>query len=549
MISVVERLIESWLDSQTERRYQPAFIQLLVSEGWSVLHNTRHSPIEFGKDVIARDPNGVLHCFQLKGNPRGRVTKTEAQKLLSQFIELLELPPSRHFRTSANEKHVAVFVTNGEIDEEARLVFENAGERVAKDTCPAQRIELWTRGVLTSRFLKTAGRIWPTSVEGTRHVLDLMARDGREIPDPQFISKVFASTAPAPSKKTGSPAKSSNLAALLLLAEVVKAPWYAAENHYGLYVVTVLASVQALRFADSAKRLSAVAQYANLCLEHSADLIKEAQTRHFDPDLAWAQRNMFAEAEIMVERRRLVGDCAATLVLSGSADAHYDRDYVGNLIEASFLRPNLWGLAAVPAHIVRYWAACRVRAGAHIDRELGEHLRLILEASLERLPNAKALASPYFGFADCWAYSKQLRFFADTRIFAESFKGRISFARAILFMLAKRNYKQTCKRVWPLFSRVVHEEPFVPSAAFFDSLLSRDGEMRTYTFHRKEWTDLVGEAIDDSEGAFLERFHALTWLFAAYVAIVPYRGWTGVLMWLDSKLNTTWYSRDHLPIH
>src|SRR6266481_6388018 len=74
MISVVERLIESWLDSQTERRYQPAIIQLLVSEGWSVLHNTRHSPIELGKDVIARDPGGLLHCFQLKGNPGSRVT-------------------------------------------------------------------------------------------------------------------------------------------------------------------------------------------------------------------------------------------------------------------------------------------------------------------------------------------------------------------------------------------------------------------------------------------------------------------------------------------
>ena len=49
MISVVERLVESWLDSQGERQYQPAFIQLLVSEGWSVLHNTRHSPIELGK--------------------------------------------------------------------------------------------------------------------------------------------------------------------------------------------------------------------------------------------------------------------------------------------------------------------------------------------------------------------------------------------------------------------------------------------------------------------------------------------------------------------
>ena len=70
------------MDSQTERRYQPAFIQMLVSEGWAVLHNTRHSPIEFGKDVIAHNPSGVLHCFQLKGNPGSRVTKSEAAPTL-----------------------------------------------------------------------------------------------------------------------------------------------------------------------------------------------------------------------------------------------------------------------------------------------------------------------------------------------------------------------------------------------------------------------------------------------------------------------------------
>jgi hypothetical protein len=108
MISVVERLIESWLDSQTERRYQPAFIQLLVSEGWSVLHNTRHSPIELGKDVIARRPDGVLHCFQLKSNPGSRVTKTEAQGLVPQLTELLELPPARVYRSGPRERHMAL---------------------------------------------------------------------------------------------------------------------------------------------------------------------------------------------------------------------------------------------------------------------------------------------------------------------------------------------------------------------------------------------------------------------------------------------------------
>jgi hypothetical protein len=548
MSSVVERLIESWLDSQTERRYQPAFIQLLVSEGWSVLHNTRHSPIELGKDVIARDPHGVLHCFQLKGNPGGRLTKTEAQGLLLQFIELLELPPAKQFRSSAKEKHVAVFVTNGEIDEEARLLFETAGERAGTGACPAAKFEIWPRGTLLSLFLKTAGRVWPTSVEGTRQVLDLMARDGREIPDPKLISRVLLSTAPTPSKKMGRAAKASSLAALLVVTEVVKAPWYVTDNHYALYLITVIASVQALRFADSAKRIATVTQYANLSLEHCVDLLEEAKRRRYDPDFAWPQRDMFAEADIMSERARLVGDCAATLVLSGADAREYDQDYAAKIIEATVLRIYLWGFAAVPALIVRYWAACRVRAGAYVDHALASHLRQALDVTLERVPEAKPLASPYYGFSDCWAYSNGIRFFADDRVFSDKFRRRAWFARAILFMLAKRNCKQTCKQLWPLFSQALHEDPSLPSDTFFDTLLSRQGKMHTYTFHRKDWTELVSEAVDDREGAFLEQFAALSWLLAAYIAIVPYRAWTDVVMWLDAQLNTTWYSRSHLPV-
>jgi hypothetical protein len=547
MISVVERLIESWLDSQTERRYQPAFIQLLVSEGWSVLHNTRHSPIELGKDVIARAPDGVLHCFQLKGNPGSRVTKTEAQGLVPQLAELLELPPSRFYRSGSRERHIAVLVTNGEIDEEARLVLEALGERAGTAHCPARGFELWTRGVLASRFLKAAGSVWPTSLQGTRQVLDIMARDGREIPDVAAMANILASTAPAPSKKTSGAAKTASLAALLLLAEIIKSPLYAAENHYGLYVTTVLASVYALRFADSTRRLRTVTRYSTLSLEHCADLIAEARADRFDPDLVWAQRDPLAEFDIMWERRRLVGDCTATLVLSGVEDPHYDKHYAAELVMATFLRPHLWGLAAVPALIVRYWAACRLHPGADTERHLAGQLRAILAASLGELPGVGPLASPYYGFIDCWAYSKQIPFLASDSIFADSMRHRIWFARPMLFMLAKRNCKQTCKALWPRFSQPVHVEPDLPPAVFFDGLHARDGQMRNYTFLGKKWVELVEEAVDDSEGGFLAPFADLAWLIAAYIAIVPYRAWTGVLMWLDSQLNRTWYSRDHLP--
>jgi hypothetical protein len=94
---------------------------------------------------------------------------------------------------------------------------------------------------------------------------------------------------------------------------------------------------------------------------------------------------------------------------------------------------------------------------------------------------------------------------------------------------------------------LIHEQPDLAPSVFFDSQLSREGAMKTYTLHRKDWRDLIAEAIDDNEGRFLEPFSDLAWLFSAYIAIVPYRAWTGVLMWLDGKLNMTWYDRNNFP--
>lgn len=261
MSTVAERLLESWLDNQTERRYQPAFIQMLVSQGWAVLHNTRHSPIELGKDVIARDPSGVLHCFQLKGNPGSRVTKSEAASLLEQFHELVRLPPGPEFQKDPQENHVAVFVTNGEIDEEARLLFERAGAACGQPGVVASRYELWSRGKLLS-LAKPAIRVWPASIEARRLILNLLAGDGREPPVPADISTIMVSLLP-PAGGT-SPAKTSALSGMLVVSEIIKQRWYEKENHQALHAVTVLTCVAALPLADTKERFGMIEGYASL---------------------------------------------------------------------------------------------------------------------------------------------------------------------------------------------------------------------------------------------------------------------------------------------
>jgi hypothetical protein len=543
---VVERLIESWLDSQTERRYQPAFIQLLISEGWSVVHNTRHSPIEFGKDVIARCPEGVLHCFQLKGNPGGRVTKREAQDLLPQVVELLETPAPGLYRAAPDERHVAVFVTNGTVDEEATLLFSEAAQRTAKDTCPASTFRLVTRGDLLSRFVKAAGRVWPTSVEGTRLLLNVTAEDGRSLPDSQSIGAVLAETAPPPDAGASQPERSANLSALLLVGEILKAPWYSAANHYGLHALTILVAMHALRFADNPARRAAVADYSTLAAEHCRDLLIEAESRGFRADVVWADTGLLEEFDIMWERRRLVADCAAALLLSGS-DLEPDlRQYAGGLVRQSVAAPRLWGLGAVPAFIVRNWAQRRIDATAAPDVALGVTLKALVRTAMAE-DGAVPLYGPYFTFLDCWAAGHGIRHLGNDAVFRENAGRSLWFGKAVLLMLAKRNLKHTCKQIWPSFSRVLHEEPDLPPESFYDARLTDAGGLLTETLHRKEWGDLVRESVDESGASFLDGHDELAWVIASYVALVPYRAWTSVLMWLDHRLAPNWYGPGRLP--
>lgn len=533
MISVVDRLVESWLDSQGERRYQPAFIQLLVSEGWTVLHNTRHSPIELGKDVIARDPNGVLYCFQLKGNPGGRVTKTEARDLLPQVLELIELPAAGSYRKT-DERHVAVFVTNGTVDEEAELVFSGAGARTASGLCPASRFEILGRGELLARFVKTARQVWPADIDGVRAILNLMAEDGRTLPDPARIGGILKAVSPPPPPEASQALRNAQLSALLLMSEIMKAPWQAAANHYGLFAITVLTAMHALRFSDDPKRLAITTQYASLALEHASDLILEAKGASFAADEVWAEHSPLEEFDVMRDRGRMVADAAATLLIARSDLLDADAGaYAQTLVSTTVRAPMIWGMAAVPAFLLRWWAF-EGAAGSEGSQDVLVTILAALCRSARGEGDRLPLPGPYYTFLDVWAFRNGVENVADAAIFEDNFLGRITFARAMLQILARRGAKVHCQAVWPMYSELNHEEPDLPPESFFDAERVLDaGGLTTTLYEGKTWNELRAEAEDTAGSAFLSPFETLGWLVAAYVALAPYRAWTPVLMWLD----------------
>jgi hypothetical protein len=117
----------------------------------------------------------------------------------------------------------------------------------------------------------------------------------------------------------------------------------------------------------------------------------------------------------------------------------------------------------------------------------------------------------------------------------------------MFMILAKRNLKATCAKLWKPFSRHVHEEVRLSPSDFFSPALSRDGDVRLITLMTGVWHDILTEALDLREAAFLEHLEQHAWLIASYVSIVPHRAWTPVLMWLDERLDRSWYHAGHRP--
>ena len=132
-------------------------------------------------------------------------------------------------------------------------------------------------------------------------------------------------------------------------------------------------------------------------------------------------------------------------------------------------------------------------------------------------------------------------------IFSDSFQRRAHFCRAMFYMLAKRNFKQTCIGLWNAFSNLIHEEPDLPAETFFDATFSRKGKILSFTYHGHKWSELVADAVETGPPQHLKKYGSLAWLIAAYVSIVPYRASTNVLMWLDTQLDVTWFSEAHKP--
>ena len=511
---MIERIIEHWLTKAGERTYEVPFTQLLIAEGYRVLHGPVHHPFEHGKDLIAYSPEGQLCAFQLKG---GDIALADLDQHQGQLLTLLATAVSYPGVDPPRRPDRAFLVTNGVLSPPARdrLSAINVGHRDIK----LGAIEVIEREQLVSRLSAVYGQYVPAEAQDLTILMKLLSEDGMSLPSVQTLSALHDNVIGPGAKRLSTRAYSRANAAALFVTAYAAGPWERSENHLGVALAWLTLAASVLRHAARSGNDEAdwIGTYslAMANIREPLDRLLEEAVNGDDllvPDLA--------ESFVYAARAALVCGFAAAHMLSDSWDrtdanlAQRTRTLI--MRELPFIR--LDGEVAVP-FIITIATALEVLGDAALASNLVSSCARTL-AETNQPASEGALADPYHSFEDCLSPSLAE---ADMDS-AEDFSGRSFGLPIALDWLARRNARSAIEPSWKAVTRITFCEfnPSPPSEIL--AVKNDDGALQSWHMKRPQsWSELVASArtLDDS------MLPTLLWQQAPFIPFLgllfPYR--------------------------
>jgi hypothetical protein len=149
---LLDDVVESFLDSVTEREFDAPFMALLRAHGYSKIHRL-HGPYEFGKDIIAQrgDPR-TQFAFQTKAGDIGLgkwTSETRGQ------VDVLRTNDLAHPDFDTTLPRVGMLVLTGRLVGGAALEAQNYKKRV--DSSEEPTFDFWDRERLVELLTASPG--------------------------------------------------------------------------------------------------------------------------------------------------------------------------------------------------------------------------------------------------------------------------------------------------------------------------------------------------------------------------------------------------------
>jgi len=542
---VLDRLLEHWLDNASERSYQAPFCQMLIARGHRIVHSTRHSPIEFGKDVISIASDKVPCAFQLKGNPGSRLTLIQFREIQGQLIQLAT-QPIIYPGVSRNIRHRCYLVTNGEVDEEAQKALEEVNLGLEANGYGSNRIEIWARGQLLEMAKTLGPSLWPSEISDLNALLKVLVIDGREnFPAADFhgIFKKVLLLEQQKQPKAKSDAIRRRVASAAVLTGLSLGRFSQASNHQAVLTGWTMFSMYAI--AAVTRYGLSISKCAGQALTIATDTIRDALTDicneiQDNPRLGSNLGHDFGE----IYRARLT-------MISGLMSLHWlwsekttwkisaQREFLASWIPKDVSQAYLWGEGAVPQLLAHYWYLSSVGYSFHDEFVLATLVRQTIHLSND---DTALLPSPYFTFENVMRH-RLAGFLDGDDVLEDEAQGRGSYtAEGLFHLLVTTNLKATCKALWPAYSDLIHAR-FEPAEDWQYCLWRSDEGTNPdkIMVPNQEWAGLVAQARDCRLEGMPRALRDHAALLLLYVILFPFRTNASVLRFLGHKFGTVWF--------
>jgi hypothetical protein len=544
-IGVLNRLLENWLDSASEKTYQPVLCQILSAKKHTVLHTTRHSAIEFGKDIITTDPEGVPCGFQLKGNPGSRLTLQQFRDIQGQLVQLVTQPieiPGQRIKA-----HNTYLVTNGQIEEEVYVALNQLNRGFEAQNTIGRPIQVISRGQLLQWAQELGSDLWPFELHNIGPLFHLLSINGREIYPINLLHNLLTPMLFLTNnhKQPGANILNRMIYSAAILTAVSLNQFALEKNHYAIISAWVLYSAYVIgacdrfnySFRNNAKKaiditvMSIFITLSNLCEEiRNRDEMIEGMA--------------FVDNFVLKWRFTLVVGLMALYFIwceNEEWPKEEQREFLLKFLPKEFKDLLLWGEGVIPQLLILIWYLRANDATIRPDHLLANLLWNVV--SMNTLNKLQPLASPYYCYDDILEYN--LRGFLGLKedpFKGESFKNSSFFAEGLLHLLVRTNLKQTCKNIWPNYSKLFLKQ-FVPSKRWKYCLIKDDEgeEISIQPPLTKEWGDLIEEARNISCPEIPENMAKNKFLLMLFIIIFPYRALPSAIRYLGGAFNDCWY--------
>ena len=533
--SVVAKLIENWWTNANERSFQYQFAFQLACEGFDVLHVTRHCAMEFGKDIIARAPDGTIHGYQLKSG-FGESLKLGEWQTLSSQVDTLVTQPIKH--PSIEGGGVAVdhqpwVVINGHLHEEVQRNIED--RNVTYRHRFGRVLKTIVLGEMVSKSVETANSVWPTTPEINHQLFSAYISDGRRPLDSSAFFAVLQSLLPSKLSQASQcslnrVADSLAVVTSLYTSNMAKQQNWIAQIRAWMICWGMIGSLFERRGFDPSKLCGSfrlIQVIVASLLEGFADEVAE------NPELRSTESAAnHAYRVAHVRTTAIVGYLAVDAIRRAESgeDALQSMEVLGKIF-GKHRRMELWGEAAVPS-LLSYWLAQQNSvATLHSDVLLWS----LIDSILAKLSTPQVYPDPYvsaeeFAIAVAKNDGVKLEQMTSQR---ESF-----WLRTVIEAAARQLWRQRLAQSWGDICRHVCVQFEVPEPWRLLLWRSDVGTYKTDCWPEPtSWADLRVAANAPAEELPVSlKQHA--WLTMLFLIVFPHRTLPKAVCWAERKLDS-----------